>query len=305
MTTILNSLRVRSGRRELVDAVSLSLAPGSRTALVGSSGAGKSLTCGALAGTLPAGLDVTGILTITPTDDDSATKAAQGPAGTAGADGAKGAGDRFDNSERPDLPNLLNVPAAMRPPGSRIALVQQDPTTALHPLIPVCRQIGLVARAAGHSADAAAVRAVDLLYAVGLDESIGSRVPGRLSGGQRQRAGLALALAGEPAVIIADEPTTALDVIARAEVLGLLTEITRIPAAPALLLITHDLPAATVCENITVLHRGAVVDSGPTAEVLSNPTDPVTVAMCEAAADETLTGALAAVALHDAEGEAA
>ena len=139
------------------------------------------------------------------------------------------------------------------------------------------------------------MRATDYLYAVGLDESFADRVPGRLSGGQRQRISLALALAAEPALMIADEPTTALDVVARAEILRLLTSLTSLPEAPALLLITHDLPAAAICENIVVLHGGAVIEHGPTAQVLAHPEHPVTVAMCEAAAEETIDGALAAV----------
>lgn len=257
--------------------MSLTLNPASRTALVGCSGAGKSLTCAALAGTLPPGLTATGSLTVSSPRDEPGT-----------------------TTPPPRAPNLLDLPAAMRPRGSRIALVPQDPTTSLHPLISVGRQIALAAAAAGLNDDEATARAIQMLDAVGLDEPIATRVPGRLSGGQRQRACLALALAGKPAVILADEPTTALDVIARAKILRLLTDLTDSPMAPALLLITHDLPAATTCETIAVLSEGKVVETGPTREVLSNPSHPVTVAMCDAAADETLDGALAAVELHDA-----
>ncbi len=95
--------------------------------------------------------------------------------------------------------------------------------------------------------------------------------------------------------MIADEPTTALDVVARAEILELLTSLTSLPEAPALLLITHDLPAAAICENVVVLHAGAVIERGPAARVLARPEHPVTVAMCDAAAEETIDGALAAV----------
>ena len=92
----------------------------------------------------------------------------------------------------------------------------------------------------------------------------------------------------------ADEPTTALDVVARAEILGLLSSLTSLPQAPALLLITHDLPAAAICENIAVLHDGAIIESGQTRSVLTRPEHPVTAAMCEAGAEETIDGALAA-----------
>ena len=277
MTIVLRSLVVRSGSTTLVNGVALRLAPASRTALVGASGAGKSLTCAALAGTLPASLEAAGSLTVEPDDD-----ARSDPRASSAAGGEAGG------------VNLLGLPAARRPRGSRIALVAQDHSTALHPLIAVGRQIALASQAAGRSRDEAHRRATDYLYAVGLDESFADRVPGRLSGGQRQRVSLALALAAEPALIIADEPTTALDVVARAEILGLLSSLTSLPQAPALLLITHDLPAAAICENIAVLHDGAIIESGQTRSVLTRPEHPVTAAMCEAGAEETIDGALAA-----------
>ena len=270
---------VRSGGTTLVNGVALRLAPASRTALVGASGAGKSLTCAALAGTLPASLEVAGSLTVEP----DAADAGSDPRASSDAAGDVGG------------VNLLGLPAARRPRGSRIALVPQDHSTALHPLIAVGRQIALASQAAGHPRGEADERATDYLYAVGLDESLAGRVPGRLSGGQRQRASLALVLAAEPVLIIADEPTTALDVVARAEILRLLSSLTSLPEAPALLLITHDLPAAAICENIAVLHDGAIIESGDTYAVLTRPAHPVTAAMCEAGAEETIDGALAAV----------
>ena len=278
MTIVLRSLVVRSGGATLVDGVALRLAPASRTALVGASGAGKSLTCAALAGTLPASLEVTGSLTVEPdgADPDNEPRVGSDRGGDVGG------------------VNLLGLPAARRPRGSRIALVAQDHSTALHPLIAVGRQIALASQAAGRSRDEARQRATDYLYAVGLDESFADRVPGRLSGGQCQRVSLALVLAAEPALIIADEPTTALDVVARAEILRLLTSLTSLPEAPALLLITHDLPAAAICENIAVLHDGAIIESGRTRSVLTRPEHPVTAAMCQAGAEETIDGALAA-----------
>ena len=277
MTIVLRSLVVRSGSTTLVNGVALRLEPASRTALVGASGAGKSLTCAALAGTLPASLEAAGSLTVEPDDD-----AGSDPRASSDAGGEAGG------------VNLLGLPAARRPRGSRIALVAQDHSTALHPLIAVGRQIALASQAAGRSRDEARQRATDYLYAVGLDESFADRVPGCLSGGQRQRVSLALALAAEPALIIADEPTTALDVVARAEILRLLRSLTSLPQGPALLLITHDLPAAAICENIAVLHDGAIIESGETLAVLTRPEHPVTAAMCEAGAEETIDGALAA-----------
>ena len=278
MTIVLRSLVVRSGSTTLVNGVALRLEPASRTALVGASGAGKSLTCAALAGTLPASLEVAGSLVVEADDVDS----------------DNGSRADFDQGGDAGGVNLLGLPAARRPRSSCIALVAQDHSTALHPLIAVGRQISLASRAAGRTRGEADQRAIDYLYAVGLDESFADRVPGRLSGGQRQRISLALALAAEPALIIADEPTTALDVVARAEILELLSSLTSLPEAPALLLITHDLPAAAICENIAVLHDGAIIESGQTRSVLTCPEHPVTAAMCEAAAEETIDGALAA-----------
>jgi len=268
VTIVIRGLVVEIGGRRLVDGVSLQLAPGTSTALVGASGAGKSLTCAALAGTLAPEARTEGLL---------AQEDAQ-------ADGAT---------------NLLPLTAQRRPDGARVALVQQDPATALHPLVPVVKQVALAARGArrGLGRRQATSRALTLLDAVGLDAELAERVPGRLSGGQRQRAALALALACEPALLVADEPTTALDVVARAEVLDVLTGVLASlgERAPALLLVTHDLPAAALCDRIAVMHDGKVIESGDALAVLTAPQHPVTRAMCAAAREETIAGARAAV----------
>ncbi|MDU0347896.1 ATP-binding cassette domain-containing protein, partial [Actinomyces sp. MRS3W] len=185
-----------------------------------------------------------------------------------------------------------------------IALIQQDPATALHPLLPVSAQVAAAVHAGGGSRAEARRRARRILARVGLASELTGRVPGRLSGGQRQRAAVALALAARPVLLLADEVTTNLDVIARAELLELLTSVTASPEAsagptptgidpaPALLLVTHDLAAAAICDRIVVLDRGRVIESGPARRVLTRPQHPLTRAMREAAREETLTEAL-------------
>ncbi|SOC44036.1 peptide/nickel transport system permease protein [Rhizobium subbaraonis] len=158
--------------------------------------------------------------------------------------------------------------------GSRVAYVFQDPLTTLHPMYPVGRQVE-EAIAAHQSIGAAACRerAVALLEKVGIPEARerAKHYPHQLSGGQRQRVGIAMALANDPDVIIADEPTTALDVTVQARILELLRDLQR-ERGMALLFITHDFGVVSeICDRVAVMKDGEIVETGETRAVLANP----------------------------------
>ena len=177
--------------------------------------------------------------------------------------------------------DLLQLPdSAMREVrGTRIAMVFQDPATALNPLFTIGQQINDVLRA--HAPDAAAARrshTIELLSSVGLPDPAHTVdvYPHQLSGGQQQRAMIALSLAAEPDVIIADEPTTALDVTIQAQILDLLRTLQH-ERAISVILITHDLGiVAETCQQLVVLYAGRVVEAGSVAAVFADPKHPYT-----------------------------
>ena len=217
--------------------VSLSLAAGESVALLGHSGSGKSLTAAAITGALSRMLDATGDIQL---------------------DG------------RP-----VDPASSMRPPGL-VAAVQQDSSSALNPLVRVGAQLDVPLRNAG-VADRGA-RAGELLSACGIEDPV--RVlrsyPAELSGGQRQRVCIALALACEAKALIADEPTTALDVVSQAQVLDTLAAAQQ-RAGLALLFITHDIAAASqLCDRAVVLQHGRVVEEGAFADLVERPQHPYT-----------------------------
>ena len=134
----------------------------------------------------------------------------------------------------------------------------------------------------GLSAASAHARALDLLELVGLERRAAARYPHEFSGGQRQRIGLARALALEPAILVADEPVSALDVSVQDQVLRLLADI-RNRLGLTVLFITHDLRVASqVCDSIVVMHQGRVVESGPVADVYAHPAHAYTQALLSA-----------------------
>jgi microcin C transport system ATP-binding protein len=163
--------------------------------------------------------------------------------------------------------------------GGRIAMIFQEPMTSLNPLHSIERQIGEILQVhKGLTGEAARARIIELLHLVGLGEAekrLGA-LPHELSGGQRQRVMIAMALANEPDILIADEPTTALDVTIQAQILKLLKDL-QAKFGMALLLITHDLSIVRkMADRVCVMTNGEVVESGPADEVLNAPQHPYT-----------------------------
>jgi peptide/nickel transport system ATP-binding protein len=245
----IDSLTVRYGNETAVDGLSFAVNAGESVGLVGESGSGKTQTALAILGLLPRNATVTGSIKF---DGEE----------------LQGAGDRQLDAIR----------------AQRISIVFQDPMLALNPYLRIGEQIARILIehqiAAGRAAEE---RAVEMLGAVGLpDPGRQSRAyPHQLSGGMRQRAMIASALITEPDLLIADEPTTALDVTVQAQILELLNAIRK---NTALLLITHDLGVvAGHCERMLVLERGRLIESGPTRDVFRAPQQAHTRTMLDAA----------------------
>ena len=170
--------------------------------------------------------------------------------------------------------------------GSELALVLQDALTALNPVFPVGWQIAEVFRVHGEKdRNAAWERAVDLLTRVGIPDphARGKEYPHQFSGGMRQRVMIAIAVALHPSLLIADEPTTALDVTVQAQIMELMTSISK-EEGMSILLITHDLGVAVdYADRVCVMYAGRVVEGGHVEEVLRRPAHPYTLALMHAA----------------------
>jgi peptide/nickel transport system ATP-binding protein len=243
-------LRVLVGPVPAVRGVSFILPRGRRTGLIGESGSGKTLTALAIMGLLPEGLSASG----------SAVYGSE---------------------------DLLALPDArlceLR--GDRLAMVFQEPMTALNPLMRIGDQVAEPLRVhRGLARGVAAREAVRLLERVQVPDAAekARQYPHQLSGGQRQRAMIAMAMATSPDLLIADEPTTALDVTVQAQVLALLGRLVDEEGA-TLLLITHDLPVVDqVCDRVLVMYGGHIVEEGDTADVFGSPRHPYTLGLMEA-----------------------
>ena len=244
----------RHGTLRALDDISFAIAPGEILGIVGESGAGKSLTSAAIIGLLePPGRIASGQVLLE--------------------------GQRIDH---------LNH-AQMRPiRGRRIGAIFQDPLTSLNPLYTVGQQ--LVETIQTHlpmNAAEARARAISLLQETGISaaEQRMEHYPHQFSGGMRQRVVIALALAGEPKLIVADEPTTALDVSIQAQIIALLKNVCKKHHA-AVMLITHDMGViAETCDRVAVMYAGRIVEVGPVHDVINQPAHPYTAGLMAAIPD--------------------
>ena len=235
----------RHGRLVALDDVSFEIAPGEILGVVGESGAGKSLTGAAIIGLLD-------------------------PPGRVAAGEIRFDGRRIDNLPYDEMRKVR---------GRQIGAIFQDPLTSLNPLYTVGRQ--LVETIRTHlpvSAEEARQRAIRLLQETGIPAAQArfDQYPHQFSGGMRQRVVIALALAAEPKLIVADEPTTALDVSIQAQIIALLKRLCKDHGA-AVMLITHDMGViAETCDRVAVMYAGRVAEIGPVHDVIHAPAHPYT-----------------------------
>lgn len=235
----------RRGTLRALDDISFSIAPGEILGVVGESGAGKSLT----------GASIIGLLE---------------PPGRVAGGSIWLEGQRIDQLNHDQMRSIR---------GRKIGAIFQDPLTSLNPLYSIGRQLRETIQAHLPMSDAQARRrAIDLLKSTGIpaaEERI-DHYPHQFSGGMRQRVVIALALAAEPRLIVADEPTTALDVSIQAQIITLLKTLCKERGA-AVMLITHDMGViAETCDRVAVMYAGRIAEIGPEHEVINHPAHPYT-----------------------------
>ena len=243
---------VNAPNRKLVNQVSFSIAPGKTTCVVGESGSGKSLTA----------LSVMGLLS------DQLTRVS-GKVEFQGRDLAKLSADEMRQIR-----------------GRQIGMIFQEPMTSLNPVLTIGYQIGEPLTVhLGLKGDALKAKVANLLEKVGIPPHRVNSYPDELSGGQRQRVMIAMSIACKPAMLIADEPTTALDVTVQAQILSLLNDLKQ-TMNMGMLLITHDFGVvADVADHVVVMFRGDIVESGSVADVLGKPQHPYTKALLDCVPD--------------------
>ena len=246
----------RRGTLRALDDVSFDIAPGEILGVVGESGAGKSLTGASIIGLLePPGRVASGQILLE--------------------------GQRIDNLPHDEMRKIR---------GRKIGAIFQDPLTSLNPLYSVGRQLTeTIMTHLPVSRDEARQRAIQLLKDTGIPaaEQRIDHYPHQFSGGMRQRVVIALALAAEPKLIVADEPTTALDVSIQAQIITLLKTICKERGA-AVMLITHDMGViAETCDRVAVMYAGRVAEIGPVHEVINHPAHPYTAGLMACIPDMT------------------
>ncbi len=241
-----HDLSVGIGPLEPLDRISFSIDKGQILGLVGESGSGKSLTAMGLMGLLPL---IGGRVT--------------------------GGSVRLDGTEL----RALSEPAYRALRGRRMALISQNPMTSLDPMVRVGEQVDQVSRMhLGLSGAAARLRSIDLLTQLRIPDAatVHQQYPHQMSGGMKQRVVIAMALAGDPELIIADEPTTALDVTIQAQIIQILVDLVR-SRGLALVLITHDMGVvAQACDQVVVLYAGRVAEANRVAGIFARPAHPYT-----------------------------
>jgi len=247
----------RGGMDEVVHSISFSIAPAERVGLVGESGSGKSLTARAIMKLIPK----PGVMT-------SGSIAIQGR-------------------------NTETFTGKKNWRGSEIAIVSQDPLTSLNPLVKIGLQImEMLTYHKGLSKNDAERESISLLKSVGLPnpERTMKQYPNSLSGGMRQRVAIAIAISCKPKLLIADEPTTSLDVTIQSQVLDLMETVSRNDKM-AVLLISHDLAVvANFCSRIIVMYNGRIVESGLIEDIVNHPKHPYTQALIASVPDLYDTG---------------
>ena len=250
----IRDLRIAIGGKEIVHGVDLSIGDGERVGLIGSSGSGKSMIARAMLGLLPPDVMVTGSVML-------------------GGAEVIGAADRT-------LADLR---------GRYTGMVFQNPGVSLNPVLPVGRQIELPLRLHYDLTRAERIERVNAMLAkVGLPADVAAKFPHELSGGQRQRVGIATALITSPRLIVADEPTTALDSITQRQIVDLLVSLVD-EAGASMLFITHDFSVlARATTRCVVLDEGSVAETGETATMLAAPQDERTARLVRAARTLTL-----------------